>query len=441
MVTPISEIAIRLTDYPAPFMLASYMALLGGFLAMAAALSIFHRKRPPWTAIATLAVLGLITRIAIWGGTRDDLIYELAFQLPLALGILLCSHTAFRTGKGQLNHTLAGLFLLSGLNFFIKPFVAAALGSGQTARDYAGSAYALYSQASTAILLTAAGLTVLLIVIQTTIQEYVRTAETDHLSGLLNRRGFDRQAQALLASAPIGKRQLCAMMIDLDHFKRINDCFGHDMGDRVIQAFADILRSTAPKSAHLARTGGEEFVILLNRVSAPAAGLIVEAIAAFATRRRWLVTSLAAASGSPCSLKRLASIYSSSGERIGNFLISARYRFSPSSPAGAGITAFLSAMSVMALHAITCLAGEPCRRPVCVGPVSRARSCRDAARLCLGLTSIKSLQSVLNILMTQNQRRRFPSGCGRPDGGVQRSPCSTISACRRLAPFVDHATD
>ncbi|MGO4170304.1 hypothetical protein [Novosphingobium sp. YAF33] len=138
MVTPISEIAIRLTDYPAPFMLASYMALLGGFLAMAAALSIFHRKRPAWTAIATLAVLGLITRIAIWGGTRDDLIYELAFQLPLALGFLLCSHTAFRTGKGQLNHTLAGLFLLSGLNFFIKPFVAAAVGSGQTARDYAG---------------------------------------------------------------------------------------------------------------------------------------------------------------------------------------------------------------------------------------------------------------------------------------------------------------
>jgi diguanylate cyclase (GGDEF)-like protein len=280
MVTPISEIAIRLTDYPAPFMLASYMALLGGFLAMAAALSIFHRKRPPWTAIATLAVLGLITRIAIWGGTRDDLIYELAFQAPLALGILLCSHTAFRTGKGQLNHTLAGLFLLSGLNFFIKPFVAAALGSGQTARDYAGSAYALYSQASTAILLTAAGLTVLLIVIQTTIQEYVRTAETDHLSGLLNRRGFDRQGQALLASAPIGKRQLCAVMIDLDHFKRINDCFGHDMGDRVIRAFAEILRSTAPKSAHLARTGGEEFVILLNRVTAPAAGLIVEAIRA-----------------------------------------------------------------------------------------------------------------------------------------------------------------
>jgi diguanylate cyclase (GGDEF)-like protein len=108
----------------------------------------------------------------------------------------------------------------------------------------------------------------------------VRTAETDHLSGLLNRRGFDRQGQALLASAPIGKRQLCAVMIDLDHFKRINDCFGHDMGDRVIRAFAEILRSTAPKSAHLARTGGEEFVILLNRVTAPAAGLIVEAIRA-----------------------------------------------------------------------------------------------------------------------------------------------------------------
>ena len=68
MVTPISEIAIRLTDYPAPFMLASYMALLGGFLAMAAALSIFHRKLPPWTAIAALAVLGLNTRIAIGAG-------------------------------------------------------------------------------------------------------------------------------------------------------------------------------------------------------------------------------------------------------------------------------------------------------------------------------------------------------------------------------------
>ncbi len=86
-------------------------------------------------------------------------------------------------------------------------------------------------------------------------------AMTDWLTGLLNRRGFYIAAEREL-QVP-GKRLMSIVVIDIDYFKRINDEYGHAAGDEVIKALANALRQSAGGKNHIARTGGEEFCILL----------------------------------------------------------------------------------------------------------------------------------------------------------------------------------
>ncbi|GAB6389110.1 GGDEF domain-containing protein [Stutzerimonas marianensis] len=87
-------------------------------------------------------------------------------------------------------------------------------------------------------------------------------ASTDELTGLYNRRHFINKAEAELNRLRPGHYSGLAL-IDLDHFKRINDVYGHATGDRILQTFASVARSCLRDDDVLARYGGEEFVLLL----------------------------------------------------------------------------------------------------------------------------------------------------------------------------------
>jgi diguanylate cyclase len=93
-------------------------------------------------------------------------------------------------------------------------------------------------------------------------------AMLDPLTGVLNRRGFEQHLQAMLAEKPPEGSSHVLVMLDIDHFKKVNDTHGHLMGDRVIQGLGEILRSTVKTPrATAARYGGEEFAILLPHTS------------------------------------------------------------------------------------------------------------------------------------------------------------------------------
>ena len=94
-----------------------------------------------------------------------------------------------------------------------------------------------------------------------------RFALTDALTGLPNRRALFEAADALLYGAGRHAR-LSVMVLDLDHFKKINDTYGHRLGDRVLQRFSHTLASQAGEGSIVARLGGEEFAAIL-----PGAGL------------------------------------------------------------------------------------------------------------------------------------------------------------------------
>lgn len=103
-------------------------------------------------------------------------------------------------------------------------------------------------------------------------QELRSLASRDSLTGLFNRRGFLDAASAHTLS------DCSLLMMDLDHFKAVNDDFGHDQGDRVIALFARCVRSHLPSDAVLARLGGEEFCALLPRADAAVAKASAEAL-------------------------------------------------------------------------------------------------------------------------------------------------------------------
>ena len=86
---------------------------------------------------------------------------------------------------------------------------------------------------------------------------------TDALTGLGNRRQFDQALANEINRARRTGGPLCAFMADLDHFKRVNDTFGHDIGDKVLAAFGELLRRQTRSPEIAARIGGEEFVVLM----------------------------------------------------------------------------------------------------------------------------------------------------------------------------------
>jgi len=90
-----------------------------------------------------------------------------------------------------------------------------------------------------------------------------RSAEEDHLTGLPNRRGFDAMMAKEHAAAQAAREHLCVAFCDIDHFKRINDTFGHNVGDEVLREFA-LRLATNVRGVDLAcRYGGEEFVVIM----------------------------------------------------------------------------------------------------------------------------------------------------------------------------------
>jgi diguanylate cyclase (GGDEF)-like protein len=88
-------------------------------------------------------------------------------------------------------------------------------------------------------------------------------ANTDSLTGLPNRRGFMERAEALFANAQRYRQPLAVLMLDLDHFKQINDSYGHDRGDDALRLFAQMLRETRRTGDLAGRLGGEEFCVVL----------------------------------------------------------------------------------------------------------------------------------------------------------------------------------
>ena len=114
----------------------------------------------------------------------------------------------------------------------------------------------------------------------------LQLAQHDSLTGLCNRRGFLERALPLHATSTLGGAPSALILLDLDHFKEINDLHGHDAGDRTLVAVADRLRAMSRLEDVVARWGGEEFLVLLSDTP-------LETAAAFAEQLRASLAGMA----------------------------------------------------------------------------------------------------------------------------------------------------
>ena len=89
-------------------------------------------------------------------------------------------------------------------------------------------------------------------------------ADTDPLTGFLNRRALLATGQQQISDAVADQRQVALFLLDLDHFKTVNDIHGHAAGDRVLQVAAERISAILPPNATKARLGGDEFVAMLG---------------------------------------------------------------------------------------------------------------------------------------------------------------------------------
>ena len=125
------------------------------------------------------------------------------------------------------------------------------------------------------------------------VQQSIEMALYDSLTGLNNRRSLERRLPAMIETARQRSAALTMMVLDIDHFKRVNDTYGHDVGDRVLKGFGAQLQETVRSGDLICRLGGEEFVVVMPGADAAEAGRIAERARRSTESREFLVDGAA----------------------------------------------------------------------------------------------------------------------------------------------------
>lgn len=128
-------------------------------------------------------------------------------------------------------------------------------------------------------------------------QELARMAETDPLTKLLNRRAFEDRAQAMCTSPQPMAGLVALIMFDVDHFKQINDTYGHGVGDEALRIVAGLCRSDGPGADVVARIGGEEFAVMVWAHNPAQAHAVAEGL-----RRRIAEVEVPTGTQAPCRM-------------------------------------------------------------------------------------------------------------------------------------------
>jgi len=258
---------------------AAFAVFLGATIAFNGGLAHKYGVRPPWPPMLCFLVVASVAVYLVQDLPRHSLTRMMAYQLPYAamqfaaLGIVLSS----RQRLARLDHVLALVLGASAVQFASKPFIAGALGGwGANPQAYVQTSYALVSQSLGTVFGLALALLALAVLVRDVLAEATSKSETDALSGLFNRGGFERHADLAMRDAVRRGVPVALVIADLDYFKSINDSYGHACGDRVIETFAGFLREAAAEHHVAGRIGGEEFAIILPGTNIAAARLFAE---------------------------------------------------------------------------------------------------------------------------------------------------------------------
>lgn len=225
---------------------------------------------PALLALATIVVLGT----AVFSYVEDSVlarVYVVNFGLGAIFLYPLWRDRRLVRGTPA-DRIVFWSLLVTGLHFFPRTLLTSHSITSADAIGFTGSIFWIAIIYSSAILTVMLGINVILATALDVIATLQNDRDTDPLTGLYNRRGLDLKLTQLTSDPAY--RPVSLIMCDIDHFKSVNDRFGHPAGDLVLKAFAQTLRDHVRPTDPVARIGGEEFVIIVQGASlADAAGV------------------------------------------------------------------------------------------------------------------------------------------------------------------------
>lgn len=272
----IAELLVAHTPWVRVFAILAFATVLAGLLLIRVGVGrLYGVPANPKLLIAFFCVsIGL--DLTIYDLPRGTWAHALSYQTPFALAIFFSAAAVLRSSRRTtIDRVVAVLLVAAGLQFLVKAVAAVHVGAGQTPSDYVHSYYALVSQSLTGVFVVIIGLMLLSVFVLEIMAEERSNSEVDALSEIFNRRGFDNHCDIALRRV---RGPHAVVLCDLDHFKKVNDTYGHYSGDCVIRAFAELLRASAPANAVIGRLGGEEFCVMLPGVPSDAALMFAQAV-------------------------------------------------------------------------------------------------------------------------------------------------------------------
>ena len=241
-----------------------------------AALLLPHPPEVTWWLSAAISGLGLPTALALfWVGDR---LPNAAFHLLLAGGTVMITAGVVVSAGSDASITTSTYYVWVALYAaYFFSWRAAAAHVGLAGALYAGALLAVGLPAPASIWVIVMGTVFVAGTVTGWLSEQMRAlAHTDVLTGLPNRLALAGLLGREIARAQRTGLPLCVAVVDLDHFKSVNDTHGHEMGDRVLAGVADRWRAALRGSDILARYGGDEFVVILPSCPVPEATSVLE---------------------------------------------------------------------------------------------------------------------------------------------------------------------
>lgn len=232
--------------------------------------------------------LGLLGTIAVFSmsGLLYIHLYPTEFNARLVItnmsyGVMFAigAVSLFRgKSNGAIEKVLIAIFVLTALQFWVRPIITVIFEANLNHLVYRDSVYYSVLNVTIALLSLMLAISLIAACVSDIMKEVRAKAENDLLTGLKTRRFFEEKAKSVF----VGKRHddlpMAMILADIDHFKKVNDNFGHQAGDQVIAAFGKLFREQMRDVDFAGRIGGEEFCAILWNSNTQTARLVAENI-------------------------------------------------------------------------------------------------------------------------------------------------------------------
>jgi len=248
---------------------------------LAIAKAIYVRCNATFPIIATGLVLTIATAGFIWLSVVAPDISSRAVLVNVAAGFFLALSLwpLWVTGKKLIDGALFGVIATVAITFILRVVIInGLLGYVLTEQGYTQSTYVWIFQLTNGIAALSLAMVMLFAAGHDMVLHFHGQSSRDPLTDLLNRRGLQGQFNARRTRNQDVIYARSIILFDIDHFKKINDQFGHPAGDKVLQRIAKAAAGLAKEYGEVARTGGEEFAILTRWIPVEEAQLLAQNI-------------------------------------------------------------------------------------------------------------------------------------------------------------------